>query len=81
MGWYTNYEVEFSTQIDWNEDMQSCLTKFKVEHLYLRDLELPRVIMCVYSNNPVESILESLKNIYKTDIRYRVYGTDVWVTM
>jgi len=81
MGWYTNYEVEFSDQIDWNEDMQSCLKKFEVEHLYLRDLELPRVIMCVYSNNPVESILESLKNIYKTDIRYRIYGTDVWVTM
>jgi len=81
MGWYTNYEVEFSAQIDWDEDVKNCLKNFNVEYVYLRDLECPRVIMSVYSTNPIETILEALKSIYHIQIHYRIYDTSGWNTV
>jgi hypothetical protein len=76
MGWYTTYEIEFAEQIEWNTN--DCLNQFNVQYLYLRDLELPRVIVCVYSSHSVEDILDALKTEYKTTMRYRKYDTTVW---
>ena len=81
MGWYTSYEVDFSTQIDWDEDIQDCLKKFNVEFLYLRDFGLPRVIMLVYSTVDIQTILEAMKRIYHTNIQYRIYDTTDWKTV
>jgi len=81
MGWYTNYEVEFDEQIDWDDHVvAACLQPFASQHLYLRDLPKPRVILCVYSQNPVEDILEVLMALYPTGIRYRVYSSSEWTT-
>jgi hypothetical protein len=80
MGWYTNYEVEFDEYIEWDDsDTKNCLSKFNVQYLYLRDLDTPRLILCVYSQNPVEKILTVLKNRYFDRLRYRVYGTEAWI--
>lgn len=80
MGGFTNYEVEFDNTIDWDDELvKSYLKSFDVEYLYLRDLAKPRIILCVYSQNPVEWILSVLKGLYSVDIRYRVYNSDeVW---
>jgi hypothetical protein len=75
MGWYTTYEIEFAAQIEWND----CLNQFNVQSLYLRDLELPRVVVCVYSSHSIEDILDALKTEYKTTMRYRRYNTAVWI--
>lgn len=80
MGWHITYEVDFATPIDWDEDVKNCLKNFNVEYLYLRDLEFPRIIMSVYSTNPIEKILEALKSIYHTKIHYRIYDTKGWNT-
>ena len=80
MGWYTNYEIEFSEQINWNDVTNDCLNQFNLTCLYLRDLELPRLIVSVYSNHSVEDILDALKTEYKTTMRYRIYNTNKWIT-
>jgi hypothetical protein len=80
MGYYTNYEVEFDEQIDWDDEfMKSCLEPF-AQYLYLRDLEKPRVMLCVYSQEPVEDILVVLKGLYSTGLRYRIYNSTEWTT-
>jgi len=81
MGWHTNYEVEFDDHIDWDDDeVRRCLKHFNVQHLYLRDMELPRVMLCVYSQNPVETILVVLKDLYFTSMRYRIYNiNEPWI--
>lgn len=83
MGWYTNYEVEFDDFIDWDDnDVKRCLKPFNVDYLYLRDMNKPRVILCVYSHNPVKNILMALKSIYSVGIRYRVYNSDdAWIAL
>ena len=80
MGWFTNYEVEFDDAIDWDDEVvKSNLKPFSVEYLYLRDLDKPRIVLCVYSQNPVEGILSVLKSLYSVDMRYRKYNSDeVW---
>ena len=76
MGWYTNYEVEFAEMPDWDdEEVKRCLEPFTVQHLYLRDMDVPRLILCVYSQDPVEVILKALMTLYPIDIRYRFYNT------
>ena len=81
MGYYTNYEVEFDEQIDWDDAVvRTCLEPFAAQHLYLRDLEKPRVMLSVYSQNPVEDILVVLKGLYSTGIRYRAYNSSEWTT-
>ena len=79
MGWYTTYEIEFAEQIEWNDVTNDCLNKFNVQSLYLRDLELPRLVVCVYSSHSIEDILDALKTEYKTTMRYRRYDTAVWI--
>lgn len=79
MGWYTSYEIEFAAQIDWDDVTNDCLNKFNVQYLYLRDLELPRLVVCVYSIHSIEDILHALKTEYKTTMRYRKYDTAVWI--
>jgi hypothetical protein len=79
MGWYTTYEIEFASQIEWNDVTNDCLNKFNLTCLYLRDLELPRLIVSVYSSHSIEDILDALKTEYKTTMRYRRYDTAVWV--
>ena len=82
MGWYTNYEVEFEDNIDWDDnDVKRMLQRFTLQHLYLRDLNKPRVILSVYSHSPIEEILVELKALYPTGICYRVYDcSEVWIT-
>lgn len=81
MGGYTNYEVEFDTPIDWDDDnVRRCLITFIVQYLYLRDMDKPRVMLCVYSHNPIEVILTALKSLYSVGIRYRIYNSDAWIT-
>ena len=74
MGYYTNYEIEFSTKIKWDG-----LNEFNVECLYLRDLELPRLILSIYSTNSIENVLQSLLKKYNTIMRYRIYNTQEWI--
>jgi len=58
MGVYTNYEVEFGDDIDWDDNsVKDCLKSFAVQYLYLRDIDKPRVMLCVYSQNPIHLIL------------------------
>ena len=77
MGWYTNYEVEFDECIDWDDDdVKRCLKPLNVDYLYLRDMNKPRVILCIYSDNPVKNILMALKNIYSAGMCYRIYNSD-----
>jgi len=79
MGWYINYEVEFDKNVEWNDDdVRDCLTLFNVLHLYLRDLEKPRVILCLYSQTSIEDILAALKNLYPVGMRYQIYNTGNW---
>ncbi len=75
MGWFTNYEVEFLNDIDWDDSEVRRVLPDTVEYLYLRDLELPRVIFCVYSHDSIEKILFFLKGLYMTNMRYRIYRT------
>ena len=79
MGWYTTYEIEFAAQIDWDDFTDNCLDKFNVQYLYLRDLELPRLVVCIYSTHSIEDILDALKTEYKTTMRYRKYDATVWI--
>ena len=82
MGWYINYEVEFNNTIEWDDiAVKHCLEPFNVLHLYLRDLEKPRVILCVYSQNSIEDILAVLKNLYPVGMRYQIYNTGNWSTI
>jgi len=79
MGWFTNYEVEFAESIDWDDgDVRRALQPFNVQHIYLRDLNKPRVILCLYSQNPVEKILAALKGLYPVGMRYQVYNSGAW---
>lgn len=78
MGWYTNYEIEFADQIEWNDITNDCLSQFNLTCLYLRDLELPRLVVCAYSTHSIEDILDALKTEYKTTMRYRKYDTVEW---
>jgi len=81
MGWYINYEVEFDEFIDWDDHaVKDCLQTFDVDHLFLRDLGVFRVMLCVYSQNPVEHILAALKSLYPAGIRYRIYESIEWTT-
>jgi hypothetical protein len=77
---HTNYEVEFDEQIEWDDEfMKSCLEPF-AQHLYLRDLDKPRLMLCVHSQDPVEDILVVLKGLYSTGLRYRIYKSTEWTT-
>jgi hypothetical protein len=77
---HTNYEVEFDEQIEWDDEfMKSYLDPF-AQHLYLRDLDKPRLMLCVHSQDPVEDILVVLKGIYSTGLRYRIYKSTEWTT-
>ena len=80
MGWYTNYEVEFAYDIDWDDYTVAKALPHAAKHLYLRDLEKPRVMLCVYSQEPVEDILVVLKGLYSTGLRYRIYNSTEWTT-
>lgn len=80
MGWYINYEVEFTEEIEWDDEaVKSYLKSFNLQYLYLRDLELPRIILSVYSQEPLDLILLSLKSLYIANMRYRTYGTEEWL--
>lgn len=76
MGWHTNYEVEFTKNIDWDDNDVKNSLESNIQYLYLRDLELPRVIVCVYSQNSIEEILDVLKRLYATSMRYRIYNSN-----
>jgi hypothetical protein len=80
MGVYTNYEVEFGDDIDWDDDsVKDCLKSFAVQYLYLRDMDKPRVMLCVYSQNPIHLILTALKSLYSVKIQYRMYRDKEWI--
>ena len=81
MGWFINYEVEFDDHVDWDDgDVKHCLQPFDALHLYLRDLDKPRVMLCLYSQHPIENILTALKLLYRVGMRYHVYNSDEWIT-
>ena len=77
MGFYTHYEVEFHQSIDWDDDVTK--NHLNVQFLYLRDLDLPRVIVSVYSQNTIQEILHILKTLYSTPMQYRIYNTKEWI--
>jgi hypothetical protein len=81
MGCYTNYEVEFTDIIDWDDTyVKYSLQGFNVQFLYLRDMDLPRVMLSVYSQNPVEKILGVLKTLYPVGMFYRMYNSNAqWI--
>ena len=77
MGGYTNYEVEFATSIEWDEDnVKRVLEGHDVEYFCLRDTFPERIMLCVYSHTPLEAVLCALKSLYFVDIRFRQYATD-----
>ena len=79
MGWYINYEVEFDSDIDWDDEaVDASLGCFHVKHLYLRDFDTTRIILCIYSHNTIKEILTVLKGLYSTEMRWRVYNTKEW---
>jgi hypothetical protein len=80
MGWYTNYEVEFAYDIDWDDYTVAKALPHAAKHLYLRDLDKPRVMLCIYSQSSVEEVLATLKQLYRVSMRYRVYSTEEWLT-
>jgi len=80
MGWYTTYEVEFYECSDWDVDAaKKYLNSVNVEYLYLRDLDTSRIVLCAYSQTPIEEILVVLKYLYSCSIRYRRYTTEEWI--
>jgi hypothetical protein len=81
MGWFTNYEVEFDEFVDWDDNIvKHRLEPFNVQHMYLRDLELPRVILSIYTpHNTIEEMLTVLKNLYPVTMRYQIYNTGKWI--
>jgi len=81
MGWYTNYEVEFDERVDWDDDgVKKRLEPFNVQHLYLRDLDVPRAMLCVYSQTPLREVLAILKELCRTGLSYRMYNSgEEWV--
>ena len=81
MGGYTNYEVEFDDFIDWDDnDVKFCLKPFIVDYLYLRDMNKPRVILSLYSHNPINNILMTLKSLYSVGMCYRIYNSEeAWI--
>ena len=79
MGFYTNYEVEFSDSIEWDDDVvKHSLESFNLTYIYLRDMELPRFILCLYSQHTLEEILEVIKLLYPAKMRYRIYNREEW---
>lgn len=83
MGWHINYEVEFDKVIeDWDEEaVKVCMLPFsQTNTLFLRDLGVFRVMLCVYSQHPIENILAALKSLYPAGIRYRIYESIEWTT-
>lgn len=81
MGWYTNYEVEFEKDIDWSDHDVNKILPYTVQHLYLRDLELPRLMLSIYSHSSIEEILIVLTGLYSTGMRYRIYDkNEEWTT-
>lgn len=83
MGWYTNYEVEFDAHVEWDDyAAKCCLEPFNVQHLYLRDMEVPRIMLCVYSHNHIEDVLIALKRLHPVGMCYREYNVGrEWVKM
>jgi len=80
MGWHTNYEIEFDHDIEWDDnEVANCLSSFNVKFLYLRDLDKPRIMVCLYSHNSIEMILQSLGELYLTGMRYRIYNSERWI--
>lgn len=79
MGWHTNYEIEFADYIEWDEDKVAGVLPYTVKYLYLRDLEKPRVMLCMYSQSSVKEVLYILKTLYRVDMRYRFYDTEEWI--
>jgi len=79
MGFYTNYEVEFSDSIEWDDDVvKRSLESFNLTYIYLRDMELPRFILCFYSQHTLKEILEVIKLLYPAKMRYRIYNSEEW---
>jgi hypothetical protein len=79
MGGFTNYEVKFSNYVDWDDSTVTRALQIlssDVTYLYLRDLEQPRVMFCVYSHTPIESVLAFMMGLYSTEMYYRIYDTD-----
>ena len=79
MSWCINYEVEFADCIEWDDDKVRESLYYTVKYLYLRDLEKPRVILCMYSQTSVKAVLDILKTLYRTDMRDRFYDTEEWI--
>jgi hypothetical protein len=80
MGWYTNYEVEFDESIIWDDDMVEMALPYTTKYIYLRELEKPRAIFCMYSHCSIDDVLAMLKSFYPVGIRYRIYNTnDAWI--
>ena len=81
MGGHTNYEVEFADYVDWDDEDVARVLPGTVTHLYLRDLDLPRVMLCIYSQSSISDILALLKCLYSTGMRYRQCDSnDEWIT-
>ena len=79
MGVYTTYELEFMSQIDWDELVISIpLTRMNCFWLYLRDFPEERLILSVYSTTPLTDVLGFLSKTYKASLRFREYGTTEW---
>jgi len=79
MGWYTNYEVDFDQDVDWDDnEVKRCLGSINCQTLYLRDFTTPRVVISVYSQHNIHEILQILFDCYFTDMRYTIYGLEAW---
>ena len=77
MGWYINYEIQFDDDeyIDW-DDVKRSLKHFNVDYLYLRDLDKPLLMLCIYSQYPIKEILLTLKKLNFTNMSYRIYNSN-----
>jgi len=79
MGWYTNYEVEFTDLSDWEDHtVEKALASYNCTFLYLREMAEERVIICLYSHHGIEEVIAVLLALYPGSAKYRRYGEAEW---
>ena len=73
MGYYTNYEIEIMSDIDWDDiQVHNALKNYNCQWLCLRDMEKMIVIFSIYSSCNIEDIIQILKSLYSVEMQYKV---------
>lgn len=84
MGWYTHYEIDFTSPILWDDIVvKHALKPYTCKWIYLTDFSTQRIILSCYSSSSITDILRDLYNVYSMypglTLKYREYTTDTWL--